>query len=152
MQRLSIFLGALLLSSTPAIADDYFYLNCEESFEAEVLHTNTSKLIKEEPKSHVGVYKIYIKDKTIKVVAVGERESLKTYNVEIGDDQLTYSETSDVYNGKSSFQLMMNLSPPFNSESRGKFIVNESPVIIYWKNEGVCKKVDASVFEKALNQ
>ena len=79
------------------------------------MHAHTSKFIKEETKSHIGVYKIAFRDKTIKGVALGERESLKTYNVEIDDDQLTYLETSDVDNGKSSFQLMMNLSPPFNS-------------------------------------
>ena len=150
--KLPILLGALLLSASPVLADDYLYLKCEESWEADVLHAHTSKFIKEETKSYVGVYKIGIKGQTIQGVALGERESLKTYNVKIDDNQLTYSESSDIDNGKSSFQLTMNLDPPFSSATRGKFISNELPVIIDWKIEGVCKKVDASVFEKALKE
>ena len=152
MNRLSILLVTLLISASPAVADDYLYLKCEESWEGDVLHAHTSKFIKEETKSYVGVYKIGIKGQTIQGVALGERESLKTYNVKIDDNQLTYSESSDIDNGKSSFQLTMNLDPPFSSATRGKFISNELPVIIDWKIEGVCKKVDASGFEKALNQ
>lgn len=144
--------SALLLSSSSAFADDDLYLKCEESWEADVLHAHTSKFIKEETKSYVGVYKIAIKGQTIQGIALGERESLKTYNVKIDDNQLTYSESSDIDNGKSSFQLTMNLDPPFSSATRGKFISNELPVIIDWKIEGVCKKVDASVFEKALKE
>ena len=47
---------------------------------------------------------------------------------------------------------MIDLKPPFDLVSKGRFISNELPVIVGWKNKGVCKKVDASVFEKALKE
>ena len=149
--KLSTLLGALLLSVTPVFADDYLYLKCEESIELDVLHAQTSKFIKKGTKSRFVVYGIAIKDKTIKGIALDERV-IETYDVVIDDDQLTYSGTQDVVDGDSSFQLMIDLKPPFDLVSKGRFISNELPVIVDWKNKGLCKKVDASVFEKALKE
>ena len=97
--KLPILLGALLLSASPVLADDYLYLKCEESWEGDVLHAQTSKYIKKESKSYVGIYKIALKDQTIKGVTLGERDSVKTYNIQIDNDQLTYSEALDVGTG-----------------------------------------------------
>ena len=153
MKKLSILLSALLLSATPVLADDYLYLKCEESIEANLRHAQTSEFIKKEAMPNIVlIYKIAIKDQILKGIVLNERGSLKTYDVQIDDDRLTYSEDLGVGTGKSSFQLIMNLSPPFDLESKGRFISNEQPVIITWKNQGVCKNVAASVFEKAINQ
>ena len=92
-------------------------------------------------RSRFTVYKISINGKIIKGIALDETQSLETYDVEIVDDQLTYSGTQDVVDGDSGFQMMIDLSPPFDLVSKGRFISSELPVIIDWKNKGVSKRL-----------
>ena len=57
-----LVLGALLLSASPVLADDYLYLKCKESIETDARHAQTSNFIKKGVKSRFDVYRIAIKD------------------------------------------------------------------------------------------
>ena len=45
--KLPILLGALLLSASPAVADDFVYLSCETKTQLRVIDAETAKVIRD---------------------------------------------------------------------------------------------------------
>ena len=63
--KLFPIIGALLLSASPAVADDFVYLKCKATIESEVFDWNLVKRVKEWEQDAVIHYKIDINKKVV---------------------------------------------------------------------------------------
>ena len=140
-------LGALLLSASPALADDFVYLECEREGFNESTELKTNKKERSMVDSHIQYWKVDVansrfieaegdvwdKAKIVNGVAVEEWEKPRNKN------GITLS-----------FKLSIQIVPPgplsFHSLSRSDFFTYSM------NGTGMCKEVDASVFEEALKE
>ena len=63
--KLPMLLGALLLSASPVLADDFVYLRCKKSDDIVITNSATSKIIEERTKYVSSVFKIDLAKKTL---------------------------------------------------------------------------------------
>ena len=145
--KLPILLTALLLSASPAVANDYLYLRCKKSDDIVITNSATSRIIGKRTKDVIAIFKIDLTKKTLTDARAGYPQSFTVQNRAI---IITYK----VDNGqlKSSDIFKLNLMPPYSISSKGTAIVKTMNKSLTTRGEGSCEEVDASVFEKALNQ
>ena len=145
--KLPILLGALLLSASPAVDNDYLYLSCKKSDDIVITNSATSRIIGKTTKDFSSIFKIDLTNKILTDARAGyplnftvqNKTIIATYKVD--DDEL-----------KSSDIFKLNLMPPYSISSQGTAIVKTMKKSLTTRGEGSCEEVDASVFEKALNQ
>ena len=147
MKRLSIILGALLLSASPAVANDYLYLRCKKSDNIVITNSATSRIIGKRRKDVSSIFKIDLTKKTLTDARAGYPQSFTVQNKTI---IITYKVDNDQLKSSDIFKL--NLMPPYSISSKGTAIVKTMNKSLTTRGEGSCEEVDASVFEKALNQ
>ena len=145
--KLPILLGALLLSASPAVANDYLYLSCKKSDNIVITNSATSRIIGKRTKDVSSNFKIDLTKKTLADARAGYPQSFTVQNKTI---IITYKVDNDQLKSSDIFKL--NLMPPYSISSKGTAIVNTMNKSLTTRGEGSCEEVDASVFEKALNQ
>ena len=142
-----ILLGALLLSVSPAVANNLLYLRCRKSDHIVIANTVTSKIIEERTKDDTSIFKIDLTKKTLTDARAGYPQSFTVQNRAI---IITYKVDNDQLKSSDIFKL--NLMPPYSISSQGTAIVKTMKKSLTTRGEGSCEEVDASVFENALNQ
>ena len=145
--KLQILLGALLLSASPAISNDYLYLKCKKSDDIVITNSATSRIIGKRTKEVSSIFKIDLTKKTLTDARAGYPQSFTVQNKTI---IITYKVDNNQL--KSSDMFKLNLMPPYSISSKGTAIVKTMNKSLTTRGEGSCEEVDASVFEKALNQ
>ena len=163
MKSLLVF-SALLLSASPAVADDFVYLKCETKTQLRVIDAETAKVIRDfeetestyEDNISKKIYKIDLKNSQYTHHLEGNRKSDVQVKIDakIKNGKLMhYSEGARGY-----IETKISFDPP------GEILINGSYVgfamegtrpLMYigeFITKGNCKNIDASEFENSLNQ
>ena len=139
-------LGALILSASPAIADDFLYLRCDTKFSKISKDLRANKIIEIDEGADVLLSKVDLINSRV-MTAEGDAE---WEEVEIVNGVYSVGEEKLVDGVTLSTSMFLQVDPP------GKMTVNvlsrDDNSSVSFKVTGMCKEVDASVFEKALNQ
>ena len=140
-------LGALLLSGTPVFADDYLYLQCDTTFSKIAKDLRANKIIE----SQEGVdIPLISKVDLINSRIMGAQSDPEWEEMEIVNGVYSVEE-EDLENGvTTSMSMSMQVDPP------GQVILDilsrDDDVSNSIKMTGMCKEVDASIFENALKE
>mgnify|MGYP001199403091 FL=1 len=145
--KLPIFLGALLLSASPAVADDYLYLRCKASVDLVNTNSATSKITEDRTIDDIAILKVDFKMKTIL-----DSRSEGPLNVSIQDKMLSIPQRIDNKELKLDDIGKIKLTPPYTLSGRGTAIYKSKNQTSTYSYEGPCKEIDASVFEEALKE
>ena len=145
--RSLLALGALLLSASPALADDFVYLKCEVKGFDEAKNLETNEIDRREFKGDIQDWKVDIANSRL-IEADGDVwDTAKIVNgVAIEEWDKPRNKKGISLSSKFSIQI----DPPgplfLHSISRGDFGS-------YTMNAtGMCEEIDASVFEEALKE
>ncbi len=145
MKRLSNLLSALLLSASPAVANDFVYLECETKSVATTKDLKSNQIMKREEATETTHHKVDLENSRTASAKEPEWEEVKIVDgVGVLDEEL--SENGFNISMKGSWQIV----PPGRLTGDGLF--SNDVITETFKVRGMCKASDASVFEKALNQ
>ena len=142
-------LGTLILSASPAIADDFIYLQCKSNTVVEAVYNLTDKVLVDKTEPTTIVYQIDLQ----KQLLMSSDKSTKPAKISIRDGVAVYR--LDWASGDSSVKAIMKvgIEYPFETFGSGTNIYGgDTQITVKWTDRGACKKVDASVFEKALER
>ena len=145
--KLPMLLGALLLSASPVLADDFVYLRCKKSDDIVSTNSATSKIIEERTKDDTSILKINLIKKTLTDARAGYPLSFTVQNKLI---TATFKVDNDELKSDDIFKL--NLMPPYLITAKGTAIVKTMNKSLTGRGEGSCEEIDASVFEKAMKE
>ena len=144
--KLPILLGALLLSTAPAVADDFLYLRCDTKFSKISKDLRANKIIESDEGVDIFHSKVDLINSRV-ITAEGDAE---WEEVEIVNGVYSVDEEKLENGVTTSMSMSLQVDPP------GQMTVNslfrDDNASISFKITGVCKEVDASVFEKALKE
>ena len=144
--KLPILLGALLLSTAPAVADDFLYLRCDTKFSKISKDLRANKIIESDEGVDIFHSKVDLINSRV-ITAEGDAE---WEEVEIVNGVYSVDEETLENGVTTSMSMSLQVDPP------GQMTVNslfrDDNASISFKITGVCKEVDASVFEKALKE
>ena len=139
-------LSALLLSATPAIADDFLYLRCDTKFSKISKDLRANKIIEIDEGADV----LHSKVDLINSRVMTAEDDAEWEEVEIVNGVYSVGEEKLVDGVTLSTSMFLQVDPP------GKMTVNvlsrDDNSSVSFKVTGMCKEVDASVFEKALKE
>ena len=139
-------LGALILSASPAIADDFLYLRCDTKFSKISKDLRANRIIEIDEGADVLLSKVDLINSRV-MTAEGDAE---WEEVEIVNGVYSVDEEKLVNGVTLSASMFLQVDPP------GKMTVNvlsrDDNSSVSFKVTGMCKEVDASVFEKALKE
>ena len=143
--KLPIILGALLLSVSPAVADDFVYLECETKLVATIKDLKSNQITKREEATETTHHKVDLANSRTASAKKPEWEEVKIVDgAAVLDEEST--ENGENISMKASWQIV----PPGRFTADGSFINDTTSTT--FKARGICKASDASVFEEALNQ
>ncbi len=139
-------LSALILSVTPAIADDFLYLRCDTKFSKISKDLRANKIIEIDEGADV----LHSKVDLINSRVMTAEDDAEWEEVEIVNGVYSVGEEKLVHGVTLSTSMFLQVDPP------GKMTVNvlsrDDNSSVSFKVTGMCKEVDASVFEKALKE
>ena len=139
-------LSALLLSATPAIADDFLYLRCDTKFSKISKDLRANKIIE----SDEGVDIFHSKVDLMNNRVIGAEDDAEWEEVEIVNGVYSVDEETLENGVTTSMSMSLQVDPPGQMTANVLTLVGDYSRTI--KMTGMCKEVDASVFEEALNQ
>ena len=140
-------LGSLLLSASPAVANDLLYLRCRKSDHIVITNSATSNIIDKRTKDDSSILKI---DLTKKTLADARARFPLSFTVQNKTIIATYKVDNDELKSDDMFKL--NFIPPYSISSKGTAIVKTMNGSLTSRGEGSCQEVDASVFEKVMKE
>ena len=144
--KFHLVLGALLLSASPAIADDFLYLRCDTKFSKISKDLRANKIIEIDEGADV----LHSKVDLINSRVMTAEDDAEWEEVEIVNGVYSVGEEKLVDGVTLSTSMFLQVDPP------GKMTVNvlsrDDNSSVSFKVTGMCKEVDASVFEKALKE
>ena len=140
-------LGSLLLSASPAVANDLLYLRCRKSDHIVIINSAISNIIDKRTKDDSSILKI---DLTKKTLADARARFPVSFTVQNKAIIATYKVDNDELKSDDMFKL--NLIPPYSISSKGTAIVKTMNRSLTSRGEGSCEEVDASVFEKVMKE
>ena len=144
--KFHLVLGALLLSASPAIADDFLYLRCDTKFNKISKDLRVNKIIEIDEGADV----LHSKVDLINSRVMTAEDDAEWEEVEIVNGVYSVGEEKLVDGVTLSTSMFLQVDPP------GKMTVNvlsrDDNSSVSFKVTGMCKEVDASVFEKALKE
>ena len=144
MKRLSILLGALLLSASPAIADDFVYLKCVTKVTIARKDLKSNKITKREETETEHVMVNLTKSLTLTANNPTWKEDKIVNGVAIIEEDR--SENGFYLSMKATMQIV----PP--GPMTGDAIQRNDDFSETFKARGMCKGIDESEFEKALKE
>ena len=140
-------LSALLLSASPALADDFFYLQCNTNLSKITKDLRANKII--ESQEGVDIPLISKVDLTNNRI-MGAQSNPGWEEMEIVNGVYSVEE-EELENGvTTSMSMSMQVDPP--GQVTLNILSRDDDISISVKMTGMCKEVDASVFEKALKE
>ena len=142
--KLSALLGALLLSASPALADDFVYLKCDALVSAITKQAITNEVLADVQEQEQRFFKVDVTNSRVKE-QTGRWDDATLVN------GVAYSRVNDVYEGATIVgEFMLEYSPAGRvsiqatttfDEVIGKMIVN-----------GTCQSSDKDTFEEGASQ
>ena len=146
MKKLSVLLGALLLSASTALADDFLYLQCDTKFSKISKDLRANKVIESDEGADVLLSKVDLINSRVMTA----EDDAEWEEVEIVNGVYSVDDEKLVDGVSLSASMFLQVDPP------GQMTVNvlsrDDNSSVSFKVTGMCKEVEASVFEKALNQ
>ena len=143
--KLPILLGALLLSASPAFADDFVYLECETKSVDTTKDLKSNQITKREEATETTHHKVDLENSRTASAKKPEWEEVKIVDgVAVLDEEFT--ENGFNIKMKASWQIV----PPGRITGDGSS--SNDAISETFKLRGMCNASDASVFVKALNQ
>ena len=155
-----LFLSALLLSASPAIADDFVYLICETKTQLRAIDAETAKVIRDfeevdstnEDTFSKEIYRIDLKNSQYTHHLEGSRKS--DVQVKI-DAKIKNGKLMHYGEGPRGYiETKISFDPPGEILINGSYIgaSMQGMYIGEFITKGSCKDIDASEFENSLNQ
>ena len=140
-------LGALLLSASPALADGFVYLKCESKGFNEAKNFETNKTERRVIKSHFQYWKVDVANSRLIEAGGDVWDTAKIVNG-VAIEEWEKPRNKDGISLSSKFSIQIDPPGPLflHSISRGDF---GSYAMV---GTGMCKGIDASVFEKAVKE
>ena len=138
-------LGALLLSASPAIADDLIYLKCDVKATTTTIQSSTNEVLEKRDLATEGFYKIDAINSRLTSGNSGDWEDVTIANG-IATDQF-----KEVENGVTSVgKAFIEFSPPgvFNME----YTVSRDDILLEMVKTGICQNTDRETAERGMNQ
>ena len=142
--KLTALLGALLLSASPALADDFVYLKCDALVSAITKQAITNEVLEDVQEQEQRFFKVDVTNSRVKE-QTGRWDDATLVN------GVAYSRVNDVYEGATIVgEFMLEYSPAGRisiqatttfDEVIGKMIVN-----------GTCQSLDKDTFEEGASQ
>ena len=145
MKKLSILLGALLLSASPALADDFLYLECDAKFSVINKDLKANQIWREED---VDIF--YSKVDLVNSQILAAKGEPEWKELQIIDGVYVFNEEELKHGVATSMSLSLQVDPP--RQITVNVLALDGDYSRTTKMTGMCKEVDASVFEKAMNQ
>jgi len=145
--RSLLVLGALLLSASPAFANDYLYFRCNQSGDFFTTNSTTSKIIEDRHLEDIAYIKVDFKKKTVL-----DTRSAGPLSFTVQNNIMTVLTKSDDDELKINDVVKMNLLPPYPISSNGTIVFKNMNRTNTHRTIGTCEEIDASVFEEALKQ
>ena len=143
--KLSTLLDALLLSASPAIADDFVYLKCETKVTVVEKDLKSNKITKKEELIEADHIMVNLTKSRILTAKEPEWNEDKIVNgVAIIDEN--WSENGFT----NTMKVTMQIVPP--GPMIGDAIRRNDATLETLKARGMCKGIDESEFEKALKE
>ena len=138
-------LSSLLISASPAVANDYLYLECETQHVTTTKDLKSNQITKREGTAETTHHKVDLANGRTASAKKPEWKEVKIVDgVAVLDKELT--ENGVNISMKASWQIV----PPGRLTGDGVFSDDVSSET--YKIRGMCKGIDESDFEKALNQ
>ena len=153
MKYLSL-IGALFLTATPAVADDFLYLKCDETMLVSTVidwgdgdQTPLSREIKE-----ILVLRIDTRNKKVIYNNTNEEQDVIIRDNEMSTEMIHRTEFEN-QSSKDIYQTTTMLSPPYTIRGEGKRVLKEpTPGLIKMLTTGDCIKIDSAEFNNFKSQ
>ena len=145
MKRLSTLLGALLLSVTPGLADDFVYLECDYELKMESRAIRSNQLVMSEVEKSSQYLKVDLKNNKLMTRDMRKWRDVLIVNGILYEEKYDESDKHPV-EGK----LSIVIQPP--GIYSGEVFSRDDILRYVMRASGTCKGSDSSVFEKAMNQ
>ena len=153
MKYLSL-IGALLLTATPAVADDFLYLKCDETMLVSTVidwsdgdQTPISREIKE-----ISVLRIDTRNKKVIYNNTNKEQDVIIQDNEMSTEMIHRTEFEN-QSSKDTYQTTTMLSPPYTIRGEGKRVLKEpTPGLIKTVTTGDCTKIDSAEFDSFKSQ
>lgn len=153
MKYLSL-IGALFLTATPAVADDFLYLKCDETMLVSTVidwsdgdQTPISTEIKE-----ILVLRIDTRNKKVIYNNTYEEQDVIIQDNEMSTEMIHRTEFEN-QSSKDTYQTTTMLSPPYTIRGEGKRVLKEpTPGLIKVLTTGDCIKIDSAEFNNFKSQ
>ena len=152
--KLPLLLTTLLLAATPAVADDFLYLKCDETMLVTMVinysdghQTPLSREIRE-----ILVLKIDTRNKNVIFNNTNEEQDVIIQDNEMSTEMIHKTEFEDQWS-KDTYETTTMLSPPYTIRGEGKRVLKEpTPGLINTVTTGDCIKIDSAEFDNFKNQ
>ena len=145
--KLSLLLSTLLLTASPALADDFVYLKCESNRFITVKNLKSNQIIKREEKTVIQHLKLDLLNSRIMGSLGGEWEEVEIVNGYVVEDK------KEIVNGNTVIQKASMQFDPTGQIVADVLIRRDSlSELESGKIRGICKGSDESAFEKALKK
>ena len=153
MKYLSL-IGALFLTATPAVADDFLYLKCDETMLVSTVidwgdgdQTPLSREIKE-----ILVLRIDTRNKKVIYNNTNEEQDVIIRDNEMSTEMIYRTEFEN-QSSKDTYQTTTMLSPPYTIRGEGRRVLKEpTPGLIKMLTTGDCIKIDSAEFNNFKSQ
>ena len=140
--KLPLLLTTLLLSASPAIADDFLYVVCDMEGTNKTMSLPSGQLISEKPLDSSLKFQINLKE-----LKMRNHKNSVWVDISIRGDQIIQNTqfNEDGYIGQ--VQGVMPLNPPGPTSTN----IWTKTQTEYWvtEGEGECREIDSSVFDEA---
>ena len=143
--KLSTLLSALLLSAAPALADEFVYLECVSKEVIIKKDLKSNQITKKEEATKTSHTKVDLANSRLMAAENPQWRQVDMVNgTVVIDHQVTANGLT------ASIKANMQLVPPGRITTN--FLERNDDYSTSIKMTGMCKEVDASVFEKALKE
>ena len=147
MKKLSVLLGALLFSASPAVAEDFVYLRCKSNRFITVKDLKSNQIVKREEKTVIQHLKLDLLNSRIMGSLGGEWEEVEIVNGYVVEDK------KEIVNGNTVIQKASMQFDPTGQIVADVLIRRDSlSELESGKIRGICERSDESAFEKALKK
>lgn len=142
---LTIFLVALLLSASPAIAEGLIYLECDVKATETTIQASTNEVLEKRDLATEGFYKIDTINSRLTSDNSGDWEDATIVN------GIATGQFNEVENGVTVVgNALIEFSPPgvFNMQ----YTASQDDILLKMVMTGTCQNTDRETAEKGMNQ
>ena len=144
MKYLALF-GVLLLSASPAIAEDLIYLECDVKATETTTQASTNEILEKRDLATVGFYKIDTINSRLTSDNSGDWEDATIANG-IATGQFNEVENGVTVVGKA----LIEFSPP--GVFKMQYTASQDDILLKMVMTGTCQNTDRETAEKGMNQ